>query len=324
MCRILQGLRLLTLLAALPGVADAAQTVFDYRVDRFEVSGQASFVDEFNDSLLSPWSIGAGTAVDTGLELSLRSPGVFMPSFWSFITSSPTAPGIEVSNTSLAVPAFQVSSGAGDFVTTSTWTTLPTAPPGSIGGFYSMSITMPGLPLPGECIHPPSATPAPVVVRTFTIALRDFNTVVAPYVGPAGLAMGLTENVVCVFDPLDQSKNEMDSHTPEATGVAGPVTGDLILRLSWNDVVGEMTPSYSVDGGASFQTPFAARPVSFTNASFQLLGGSVVVDSVPAMGFPGRLLLVVMIFAIVGLARSRSSSFRLAANCQQAEGERCG
>ena len=100
MCRILQGLRLLPLLAALPGIADAAQTVFDYRVDRFEVSGQASFVDEFNDSLLSPWSIGVGTAVDTGLELSLRSPGVFMPSFWSFITSSPTAPGIEVSNAS--------------------------------------------------------------------------------------------------------------------------------------------------------------------------------------------------------------------------------
>ncbi|MAG29299.1 MAG: hypothetical protein CL908_00200 [Deltaproteobacteria bacterium] len=88
--------------------------------------------------------------------------------------------------------------------------------------------------------------------------------------------MGLNETVVCVFDPLDPSKNEMDSNAPESAHISSDpgVTGDLLLRLSWNDVLGEMTPSYSVDGGTSFQTPFAARSASFTNASFQLLGGA--------------------------------------------------
>ena len=79
----------LLLLIVLPGPARAAYTVFDYRVDRFEASGQVNFIDEFNDSALSPWSVGVGTAVDTGVDLSLRSPGVFMPNFWTFVAGFP-------------------------------------------------------------------------------------------------------------------------------------------------------------------------------------------------------------------------------------------
>jgi len=299
-------LSLVALLVATPWLgARAAETVFDYRVDRFQVTGQVNFADDFDDGDIVPWTLGIGTRVDTGSELSLRSPGLFMPDFWSFVTGSSSAPGIDVSLARLGVPAFQVSAGSGDFTAVSRWTTLPTAPAGSIGGFYSMSIHMAGPTLPGECIHPPNPTQAPAVARTFTIAMRDFNAVPAPYAGPTGLAMGLNETVVCVFDPSDPTKNQLDIHAPETAAVTLPVTGDVVLRLDWNDVLGRMTPMYSVDGGTSFQTPFASRPYAFSNASFQLLGDSVVATGVPVMDVLGRVLLLAGLITLFGIVAIR-------------------
>jgi hypothetical protein len=279
------------LLLLLGGDASASHTVFDYRVDRFEVTGQVAFADDFSDGVLAPWTEGLGTAVETGGELSLRSPGDDLPLLWWLITGFAGSPPIvDVSHANLMSAGMQVSSGSGDFEATSIWTTLPT-PSGATGGFYGMSIFVPSLPAPGECELSPGSGPAVVVVRSFTLALRDFPVVPPPFAGPTGLAMGLNETVVCVFDPAVPAFNVIDQHAPEAAAVPVAPTGDVVLRMTWDDTLGMMTPSYSVDSGATFMTPFAARPVSFANARFRLIGDPVGATEVPSLGWTARLLL---------------------------------
>ena len=299
------GVLALACAALVAGSARAGHTNFDYRVEGFLVTGQVAFGDTFEDGILAPWNPGVGTASEIAGELSLRSPGLDMPDFWDFV-ATPSAPGLDVSNVQLS--GFPVSSGSGDFVASAGWTTLPSVPAGSIGGFYALSITAVAPPLPGECNHPPFGGPAPLAARTFAVAMRDFAIVPAPYVGPPGLAMGLNQQVVCIHDPLDPSQNRSDSHAPEAAAVAVPVTGNIVLRLSWDDTAGEMTALYSVDGGSSFLTPFAARAHSFTNASFQLLGDPVTPPAVPVMSsVPGALLAACVLGIPLWALRRRGS-----------------
>lgn len=97
--------------------ADAFHTVFDYPLERFEADGNAygpadgvaDFVDEFDDGAIEPaWSVMAGTAVEEGGALHLKSPG----------THYPVRGGVDVSEVSHTVVLHD---GGGDMTLTTFW-----------------------------------------------------------------------------------------------------------------------------------------------------------------------------------------------------------
>ena len=57
--------------------AGAFHVVFDYKADRFELSGAFTLVDEFDDGSVAPWTTRGTVAEADGL-LSLTSPGVHL------------------------------------------------------------------------------------------------------------------------------------------------------------------------------------------------------------------------------------------------------
>jgi hypothetical protein len=196
--------------------ARANHTIFDYRVDRLEIDGNAhgphdgtpDVVNEFDDGSLAPDFYNPfGTAFETGGFLALTNPGVHVP--------SPFADVIDLSLVaSSGLNAIQ--GGAGDATTTSFW--APTLPP------------------PGQSYH---------FTIFVTYAGSGFQQVMG--VGIAHREAGLE---------LEQHRTDFLPFS------AGDVTGQIGLRLHLDDASHQVTGSFSLDGGATWTSPFPPRLVS--------------------------------------------------------------
>ena len=163
--------------------------------------------------------------------------------------------------------------GAGDFAATSRWLDLPGSPPGSLGGFYAMQLFTTKTSAEPTCAALAAAAGEPAVLEVVavTLAMRNFDPLVPPFVSPAGLATVFVLTRTCVgaiTDPLD-NRVYLRTRIDGASIDPADVTGDVVLDLDFDDTTNTVTPSYSLDSGGSFSTlsPLVASSPSASAAS---------------------------------------------------------
>ena len=216
--------------AGAPSPAIAHHHVFSSSVDRFEIDGNVfgspdgalDFVDEFDDGVLGPdWAPLLGTAVETGGVVVLENPGTDI-SIGSLV--------LDVSNIELDT---DVEDGGGNFTATSYW--LPVVP-GTDDEFHMQTYGVGSLiEAAGLSFENQSAASA--------------ATLPGSLAGPA-IVEQLTriggDNLTTRFEvPVDP----------------GAITGRIVFRLSFDDATNLLTGSFSLDGGATFQSPFPPIPI---------------------------------------------------------------
>jgi hypothetical protein len=268
------------LAAGLSLPARASHSTFSYTASRFELSGaQGSFVDDFSDGVLSPWVPGLGTAVDSGSGLVLSDPGTDITAespFWSDTEER------EVSGTSLGLGLFD---GNGEFVLESRWTS--------------------GAPLENELfgmnLHVNGAE------RAFSIILMTLSPELASRLShpvPAGTYAWFAEFIFQVPPPNTVVDTNPD---PTSTGhmiaIANPFAGDAILRLVFDDHLDELSASFSLDGGSSFDS---LAPLGTPQGWFGAAG--LVADPFFVVPEPTPLDLVVL--GLIGIAVERRHAIR--------------
>src|SRR5262245_55280525 len=234
-------------LSALPGRALALP--FSSSVQRFEADGNSygsadgvfDLVDEFDDGVLAPtWSILLGTAFESGGVLTVRDPGVTVP----FVGLPQEISTVE--------STAEVANGLGDFVLASYWD--PTLLPANRQFFFQVYGTSP-------------------VIEATGVTVSNMDAATAP---SAGLPEGFSVQFTRVF-PLGNQE-------PPVTFVVSidplAITGPIVLRLSFEDATDLMTASFSLDGGATFQSPFPAIQAFKLSPDGELLLGAAAIPTV--------------------------------------------
>lgn len=219
---------LLVLAAAPPERARASHTIFSFEVDRFEADGNAfgpldgspGFVDDFDDGSLAPaWYQAYGTASESGSSLFLTNPGTHYP--------TPDGGTADVS-IAASTSAAWVYDGSGDFVATSWW--VPLVP--TEGNHYQMSL------------FTFSGGGGPFYNEAFGVGILNFaihgGLALEQHLTEIDQANGIFQNTMIDFVPID----------------AGDITGQIGFRVTFDDATNTVTSSVSLDGGATWQSPF--------------------------------------------------------------------
>lgn len=214
-----------------PSPSWASHSMFFSSLDRIEIDGNIfgpadgtpDFTDDFDDGVPgASWRSMMGTSTETSGVLTFHNPGMDLPS----------VPSMDASN----VEHMQtLVNGAGNYTITSYW--LPILP--GIDRLFHLQVygLGPSIEAAGISVSNLSATTAalysppglPGLAISQTLSYRDD---------------GYADVEVLAFDavPLDPAS----------------VTGIIALRLSLDDATDLLTTSFSLDGGATFQSPFPA------------------------------------------------------------------
>jgi hypothetical protein len=244
----------LTLLLCVVRPAVASHTIFSASVDRFEIDGNAfgpadgtlDQVDEFDNGTLAPeWGVLLGTAVESGGVLTVKNPGVDI----SLI------PGVtlDISNVENSV---DVANGGGNFTATSYW--VPTLPSTNTGFHFQLygvggsDIEAAGLTVNNNDADLAAAAGTPV---------GYFVSQEVTFIN----GTGTPQQDVLSFDPVQ-------------------VTGQIVLRMTFDDASDTLTCSFSLDGGTTFQSPFPPLHVFQAVDEHEILLGA---NSVEATGSSG-------------------------------------
>jgi hypothetical protein len=216
-----------------------AATIFSYQVDRFELDGNPrgpmdgtlDFVDDFNGTDPSPNWYRAYGTV-TEHDGSL------------FLTDPGTAfpnPDGQLTDLSIASSAYPyVQDGSGNFTATAYW--VPLLPPA--GHHYHFSIyTFGNVQYFNE------------IVGLGFLGLGDGRYAIEQHVTEINLAQGIYHNLVSVQHPID----------------AADLTRNLGMRLAFDDATNMVTTSFSLDGGATWQSPFDPASVFNGRTSAQFI-----------------------------------------------------
>jgi hypothetical protein len=222
-CSLGLAAALLVLCAPAPARAGA----FSSSCDRFEIDGNAfgpadgtpDFVDEFTGGTLAPnWSLLLGTVVQTGGTLVAKNPG-------TGVQLGPVP--FEISTAENAL--HEIGDGEGDFVMTSSW--LPT------------------LPVTDTEFHMQLYSISPII-EAVGLTVTNLSPATAALQGSlAGYAVNqsVTQGFGAGFSTLQSNSVSVN---PAA------VTGHIVIRMSLDDTTNMVTTSFSLDGGATFQSPF--------------------------------------------------------------------
>ncbi|HJQ84145.1 MAG TPA: hypothetical protein VKA21_08720, partial [Candidatus Binatia bacterium] len=215
----------LALLLLASTVARASHSIFSGSVDRFEVDGNAfgpadgtlDQVDDFDDGTIAPhWEVLLGTAVEAGGVVTLKNPG-------ADVSLVPGA-SLDISDIENVI---DVANGEGDFTATSYW--VPSLPSTNTGWHFQLY----GI---GNAIEAAGLT------------VNDLDAELAAETGdPVGYS--ISQEVTFIGG----------SGTPQHDVVAidpGQVTGQVVLRMAFDDASDALTCSFSLDGGTTFQSPF--------------------------------------------------------------------
>jgi hypothetical protein len=131
---------------------------------------------------------------------------------------------------SLSSP-FKVKDGEGDFAATSSW--VATVP--AENEWYQMTLKYVLQQEPRRTI-------------SIVVAVANTGTVFANWWGiPSGLGIEFRRAGRIPFEDF------IWQHVPIAEG---DITGDILLRLNFDDTADQFTAEFSLDGGATFQSPF--------------------------------------------------------------------
>jgi hypothetical protein len=205
--------------------ASAFHTPFAYRVDRFEADGNTfgpldgvpGYVDEFGDGTMSPyWYQAYGTATESGGYLVLQNPGVHFP--------SPDGSALDLSIAGSSSPTW-VWDGSGSFTATATWESV--LPP--VGHHFHFSL---------YTFNPSGG----LFAETFGLAIRrtDVGLDMEQHLTEIDQFSGTFQNTQLLFHPIDEAD----------------VTGPLLFRIIFDDATNLATTAFSLDGGATWGSPF--------------------------------------------------------------------
>ena len=214
--------------------ARASHTVFEFKVDRFELDGNrmgpfdgvADLVDEFDDGTLSPnWYPLFGTSLESGGFLVLKNPGLH------FIGP----PDVGVKDLSNVNSLFTtLVDGAGSFTATAIWEGTVPEPTQLI--HMTIWSSTPGNSPPWEFIGTD-------IVQDDTSPLLQQH--VSRYSGGVW-APTLADSFA--FDEAD-------------------VSGQIVVRATFDDATNLVHTAFSLDGGSTFLTPFGPIGPLFANGA---------------------------------------------------------
>jgi hypothetical protein len=232
------GITILAYSILLMMAGNAYAIPYSFTVDRFEIDGNAPghFVDEFNSGALSAaWSIGNPTVMESGGAVTLSSPGA-MGTF-QIGGLHAAIEQTQIINSGIA-DGLSAQDGAGDFTETSTW--LPNLP--AMTQQFHM-----------EVFH----SIGPGLTESVSISVANIDPTVATALGlstppPGDLLIGFGREA---FD-VGNFNFQAFAFNPAT------VTGNILLQLTFDDANNQFSGAFSLDGGGTFQSPFA--PISFS------------------------------------------------------------
>lgn len=207
----------------------ASHTIFDYRVDRLEIDGNVHGAHDGTPDVVNEFDDGS------------LAPDFYNPFGTAFETGgflALTNPGVhvpspfaDVIDLSLAASSGNVvQGGAGDVTTTSFW--APTLPP------------------PGQSYH---------VTFFVTYAGSGFQQLMGVGIANREAGLELEQHRTDLNQSTFQYQNTVIDFLPFS---ADDVTGQIGLRLHLDDASHLVTGSFSLDGGATWTSPFPSRLVS--------------------------------------------------------------
>jgi hypothetical protein len=224
---------------------------FSSSVQRFEADGNGygsadgvfDLVDEFDDGVLAPnWHVLLGSAEETGGVLRVHDPGV-------------TAPfGIIPQEISVVEGETELGNGDGNFTVTSYWD--PASLPTNRQFFFQLYGISPVVEAEGLTV----------------------NNLDAGNAAASGAPVGYSIGCERVF-PLGNEEPPVQSSVPIDPAT---ITGPIALRMTFDDATDLLTCSFSLDGGATFQSPFAPIQAFKRVADEEiLLGAGALPDGSP-------------------------------------------
>lgn len=256
----------------------AADTPFDFRVDRFEIEmaadarGIPDFVDEFDRPLVNDWFTQFGTAFAADGFLHLASPGTEVPNGFGIL------PGTTL-HLSLVGSVRQAFDGEGSFVARSYWEPDELA----AGDFNHMSLSTVG--------GGPMEVGGLAIMNTTKDGEPTVYTIVQHLVRFAAATPGPPQLATVTIDP-------------------SAITGQVVFEFRFDDAANTLGTAFSLDGGATFERPFPPIPIfDGTYYSYFLLGADPLIDTVRAHLPPPPLCASALIgdAKVVSRARGRST-----------------
>jgi hypothetical protein len=232
-------------------VPASAQT-FSASVDRFEVDGNsfgpfdgaADFVDEFDNGTLAPdWAPLLGFAIELGGVVTVRDPGEQIP-----------VPGIDAVVSNIE-NEHEVLNGDGNFTATAYW--LPVAPATNTG-FHFQTYAVGG------------------IIEAAGLSFTNFSPEVAA--GQPGALAGpaVTQQLTYIGGPTPPPAFATVAVNPAA------ITGHIVFRLSFDDATDTLTTAFSLDDGATFQSPFPPLQIfNGVSGTEFLLGATAATNVLP-------------------------------------------
>jgi hypothetical protein len=207
-------------------------TSYTSSLDSTEILGNSfgTFVDNFDDNVLDPsvWGVRNPTVVESGGVVTFSSPGNIRGGCSNGYCMTQESSGIATDN-------HAVFDGQGDFTWTSTW--LPGLPnPNQLFGVGFSYACIPGVE---QCNG------------GLGMAVGNIEGIVADILG---LSPGLNLFFYGGFQP---PQIPLYNYAQAFSISPADITGEIVMQLAFNDSTDIVNAAFSLDGGASFLTPFS-------------------------------------------------------------------
>jgi hypothetical protein len=199
-------------------------SAYSFSLDRFEMTGNepGAFVDEFDDGDVAPWEIYDPTVAESGGYVTFSTPGTVETAILDGVSVV-----MEMSFIGSGNAPVRPVNGSGDFTGISRWT--PVIP--AVDEWYEMQI---GYTIQEE----------PRIAIDISLGVANWGPTVADFLNvPSGLGISFyrsTDKLTWQHVLIDESD----------------LTEPILLRLDFEDSSDEFTASFSLDGGATYQSPF--------------------------------------------------------------------
>jgi hypothetical protein len=242
----------LAAVTGLPARAIASHHVFSYSVDRFEVDGNV--FGPVDGTLDYVDEFDNGTIVPDWVALlgtNLESGGV--------VTLKNPGTDYTIGGVSVDVSNIEnedaVANGSGDFTATAYW--------------------LPSLALTDQEFHFQLYELGPVI-ESVGLSVGSASAAVPPAIIGPSISQALTQ-ISGTYNTLAYNTISIDPND---------VTGQIVLRISFDDASNTVTNSFSLDGGTTFQSPFPALPAFVGVSEYEFLLGAGVIEGPPPAGTP--------------------------------------
>jgi hypothetical protein len=258
-------------------------TPYAFSIDQIMLTGNVPGYaeDEFNDGIIAPpWLINNPTVRESGGVVTFSNPGVItINQYNNYLIIDEESEIVTDSN-------LGIEDGLGDFDVTSKW--VPIFP--TQNQLYGMSVHI------AKPLHEDSFF--------INIEVIDIGPLMADIFG---VSAGLN-----VMFGQDVDGKEIDEDNLQFISIkAEDVTDNILLSMNFNDSADLFSGEFSLDGGATFMSPFSPISTQMSDAvfeSFGLYGDSLDIQTIPESST--ILLLITGLFGLGFVGRKRSKEHR--------------